>query len=138
MDILYIHILPAIAYIVIGVGLMVMREVGKLHDKFPAYGLWKTFSLFLQKEWDMLIKSAIILLLYLLAVSICYYTHTYPSDVIFWNIIILYGSAILAGFAGAVLVYKGLDRMERIVGRKISNFGSLDAEENAPDENNKP
>lgn len=131
-----IHVLPAITYIIIGVGLMVMREVGKLHDKFPSYGLWATFTLFLQKEWDMLIKSAIILLLYLLVIAICYYTHTYPSDSLFWNIIILYGSAILTGFAGARLVYKGLDKMERVVGQKIDTFNGGD--EPAPADNNKP
>jgi len=130
-----IYVLPALC-LLLGIGYSVMESVSKLHKKYPQYGMKSVIWTFISEEWNNLLISVLVFFTYMLFIFISQNNgYVFQPWFAQWGVFLL---AFVLGYAGQRIAYSALKSTEGAIRQKIANFGNRDAEENAPDENNKP
>lgn len=100
-----------IALFLLGVGFHVSQIIDKLRKKFPQFGIGEVLDTYFKEEWNTLIRSFLVMCTYLLFLFILQKAEVKMP---FWweKYLVVYGLALLLGYAGQRLIYKYLGTAE--------------------------
>lgn len=106
-----------IALFLLGVGFQVSQTMDKLKRKFPQFKLKEIFHTYLVEEWNVLIRSFLVICTYELFLFI-----VAKSEVkmpVWWEkYLAVYGLSLVLGYAGQRLIYKYLGTAEQVLSDK--------------------
>lgn len=104
----------------IGIGFHVMQKISGLGNQFPLKPRKEIFSIFMQEDWDTLLISGLIIALNEVA---HYVIHIYAPDIAGYAHfeLIVFGIALVLGYAGQNLIYKWLGSAQNFLDKKVSD-----------------
>lgn len=106
-----IYILTIVLF-VLGVGYHIMQTVDKLKNKHKEFSFKQIFSVYFNEEWNVLIRSGLVLATYELFLFIISMAEVVMPE--WWEkYLVVYGLAVVLGYAGQRLIYKYLGTAEK-------------------------
>lgn len=111
--------------IILGVGFHVMQKIRILRTKFPEFSPKKIIATFFTEEWDSLIVSFLVWLVYELGIFIPTYNGVkFPF---WWEMIGVYVAALVLGYCGQRVAYKYLGTAEEVLEKKADDLKKFGA-----------
>lgn len=108
--------------LVLGVCFFVMQKVSALKRKYSEIGFTKIWGLFFSEEWDSLMVSTLVLIVWNIFLTVCEMNQIkFPVWFDYYGI---YALALVLGYAGQRLAYKYLTTIEGILEKKAEQLKS--------------
>ena len=115
-----IYFLTTVLFL-LGVGFQISQTMEKLKGKYPEFRLRQVLDTYFKEEWNVLIRSGLVLCTYELALFILEKAEVKLPE--WWDkYMIPYGLALVMGYAGHRIIYKYLGTTEQALSDKADKL----------------
>lgn len=117
-----IYLLTIILFL-LGVGFHVLQVMDRVKKKFPQYKLSEVFDTYCFEEFNTLLRSALVLCTYQLFLFILDMAEVQMPG--WWDkYLVVYGLALVLGYAGQRLAYKYLGTAEKVLSDRADDLNN--------------